>query len=223
MVESSFVEVAKYTGIAGLALFVLFALVKGMLAMDVFTRITSEHTYIILNKLINVVLVISLVAMLSGLVGKCNPSIGDLLIRKDNNTYTITFDEIQMMYMGFGLPSEMKDYRICFEARSGNDIITKEIEKVLGSYVPERGLASPIPLRGLQIKNVKGSEGCSIRLGFDPTILNACADNADIVFKSEISRKQFDSANHLAAFPPINMQMSNFILDVKYTITKQNE
>lgn len=43
--ETSFAEVAKYTGVIGLVLLVLFALVKGLLALKVFSTLQSEHTY----------------------------------------------------------------------------------------------------------------------------------------------------------------------------------
>ena len=220
--ESSFAEVAKYAGPIGLVLFLLFALVKGLLALKIFSQITSEHTFSLLNKLINVVLIISMVAIIASLIEKCSPSIGGPPRQVDNNIYTITFDEIAMIYMPLRLPNEMKDYRICFEARSGNDIINKEIDKPLSGFVPERGLATPISLRGLQIKNVKAAEGCTLRLGFDPTMTNACAENADIVFKFEIGKEQFDYASHGGTMP-LQDDQSNFHLDIKYKIIKQNE
>lgn len=221
--ESSFIEIAKYAGQIGLVLFVLFALVKGLLALKIFTPIASQHTYMLLNKLINVVLIISLAAMLSGLVTKCNPSIGSLSGQTDNNSYTITFEEIDIMYMGIGLPPEMNNYYICFEARSGNDIIKKEVDKPLSSFVSKWSPPIPISLRGLQIKNVKGVDGCTLRVGFDPKMAKACAENADLVFKSEIGENEFNFANHLNTSPPVRMEMDNFILNVRYKITKQSE
>jgi len=221
--ESSFVEIAKSAGPIGLVLFVLFALVKGLLALKVFGPIPSEHTFSLLNKLINVVLIISLVAIIASLIEKCSISFDGLPSPKDKNTYTIIFDEITIMHMQNGLSPEMKNYRICFEARSGNDIITKEVDKPLSSFVPEWGPKTPISLRGLEIKNVKGTEGCTLRLGFDPSMSKACAENADIVFKSEISKTEFDFANKLGTFPPILMKMNNFILNVNYKITKQTK
>lgn len=233
----SFAEVAKYAGQIGLVLFVLFALVKGLLALKIFSQITSEHTYRLLNKLINVVLIILMTALIAILAGKCSkenanpnitintpsmtpPSFEDLN-PVDTNKYTITFDEIKIMYQGLNVPQRAKNYRICFQAQTSQQTIEKLIEQRLGSFLPEWDAPTPISLRGVVLKDVKSSEGCTLQIGFDGTKNVSCTKDAAILFESNIGSNEFKFANNLNSFPPINMEMSNFRLQIKYRIAKQ--
>lgn len=227
--ESSFIEVAKHAGPIGLALFVLFALVKGLLALDIFTKMPSDHTYKILNNLLNVVLVICLVAMVAGLIGKCNDNITTVITEitppdtgntksLENSKYTIVFDEIVMTYLPISLSENLKSHRICFKVNTGTQTETKQINNRLGSFFPSKGLATPIPLK-LRLEDVKAEQECSILLGFDPSLSNACTENAEISFPFTLGKMQFDYANNAGgAVMPLRMNLNNFSIEIKYRI-----
>lgn len=214
--EGSFAEVAKYTGVIGLVLFVLFALVKGLLALNVFSTLPEGHTYEILNKLLNVVLIICLAAIVFGSIEKCKT------LFVDKSLYNIEFEEIQIFYAGNELPAEMRDYNICFSVRSGNEKDHEEIDLVLRNFV-KPSPNKTISLRESELKNVKSSDGCEIHIGFDPIKSNACAKNTDIIFEGKISKMYFEHFKNSGNCPPITIEKNNFILTITYKLIKQNQ
>lgn len=214
--EASFAEVAKYTGIIGLVLFVLFVLVKGLLALNVFSTLPEGHTYEILNKLLNVVLIICLAAIVFGSIEKCKT------LFVDKSLYNIEFEEIQIFYAGNELPAEMRDYNICFSVRSGNEKDHEEIDLVLRNFV-KPSPNKTISLRESELKNVKSSDGCEIHIGFDPIKSNACAKNTDIIFEGKISKMDFEHFKNSGNCPPITLEKNNFILTITYKLIKQNQ
>lgn len=136
-------------------------------------------------------------------------------------TYTIIFDEIKMSYHSLTVPRDVRNYRICFDAKSGNNTKNIPIEKKLGYFLPEYDVPTPIPLKGLKLENVQVSDGCTVHIGFDGSSSKACTEDAEISFPLKIGESEFNYFNNShGAYMPLYSDRSNFRLDVIYRIEK---
>lgn len=140
----------------------------------------------------------------------------------DANKYTIIFDEATIIYQNLNMPQNVKNYRICFKAKGGTQPAQKLIDQRLGSFSLQGAPTMAIPLRQATLKDVDGEKGCSIQLGFDTDIANACTGDAALSFPFEIGKEQFDYANKSGgAVMPLQRNLSHFMIDLKYRIIKQ--
>jgi hypothetical protein len=235
----SFPEVAKYAGQIGLVLFVLFALVKGLLGLKIFTLLTQGQSFHLLNKLVNVVLTISVFAIGAGLIEKCNkpelphpvtvvqtPRLDSVIDKfigpfnyqsngQDGSKYNIIFDEVMVRYRALHLPSGARNYQVCFKATAGTKTINKQFTEKLGIHIPEWDQPSPFSLRGIKLEGAKNSDVCKITIGFDSQMGKACSENAKEYFEMEVS----DFARQSFA----NSVLNNYDVEVKYHVVKQEQ
>ncbi|QLH29759.1 MAG: hypothetical protein HWD63_10410 [Candidatus Parvibacillus calidus] len=195
-----------------------------------------------MNKLLNGVFAISLVALGVGLIEKFNkqeatrpavvvqpPSLDSMMDkmldkfpdlplnpqsnRQDTSKYTIIFDEIEVSYRAFHLPSGARNYRVCFNAVSGGKNVNKQFPERLGQHIQGLIQSSPFSLRGIKLEGVKNTEGCKITVGFDSQMNRACTENAKEYFEMEISDFQRGV--------PLSRVLNNFFVEVKCRIIKQ--